>query len=94
MIDRADKKAYNRADDKGNISGIGFPWNVCGDYLCYVKAMNANQGTGRPNKAVSEARLFAALAARNSRRAAIAEAPLDDALDSNEGSLEELSSCV
>ena len=89
------KAVYDRCEQRANRGGLGFAWNVCGDYLCHIKVMarcHASK-TSRPAKAVSESHLCLALSS-HSRRAASAEGGGEEggAEGGAERTVEELSS--
>ena len=74
--------------------GLAFAWNVCGDYVCYLKAqaLNREQNAGRPSKAVAVQRLCDAVGAGARRRAAEQDGAAEEERD--EPSVEELDCCV
>lgn len=98
------KAVYDRAFDRQRgqdalsaPSCLGFAWNVAGDYLCHIKtsAIAAEVHTGRPTKAVSEARLCALVSSRGQGRATSSAAtPADVEEPKDEVSVDELSQCA
>ena len=95
VYDRARDRAANLSEASAfpAVSGLGFAWNVCGDYLCYVKVLRLARAEhpGRPSKAVSQGRLLAAMAGRTRRAAANAAVEEPEGRAEDDESVEELS---